>query len=152
MQQLPFSSFIVSGFLQPYGLQPARLLYPWTSPGKNTEVGSHSLLQGIFPTQGSNLGLPHCRQPLYHLSHQGSPKSIHTHFHQHDVVRHFLQVLHVIMLLSLYPSSRSLVSLLICQPSFILMSHLPVELIPFDLSQASLMPSDEYPYFLFFLQ
>ena len=42
-------------------------------PGKNTGVGSHSLLQGIFPTQGSNLGLLHCRQILYHLSHQGSP-------------------------------------------------------------------------------
>ena len=37
-------------------------------------VGCHSLLQGIFPTQGSNLGLPHCRQIIYHLSHQGSPK------------------------------------------------------------------------------
>ena len=39
------------------------------SPGKNTEVGCHALLQGIFPTQGSNLGLPHSRQTLYHLSH-----------------------------------------------------------------------------------
>ena len=38
-----------------------------------TGVGSHSLLQGIFPTQGSNRGLPHCRQILYHLSHQESP-------------------------------------------------------------------------------
>ena len=42
-------------------------------PGKNTGVGCHALLQGIFPTQGSNLGLLHCRQILYHLSHQGSP-------------------------------------------------------------------------------
>ena len=40
----------------------------WNSPGKNTEVGSHSLLQGIFPTEGSNPGLLHCRQILYHLS------------------------------------------------------------------------------------
>ena len=39
----------------------------------HTGVGSHYLLQGIFPTQGSNLGLLHCRQILYHLSHQGSP-------------------------------------------------------------------------------
>ena len=39
-------------------------------PGKNTGVSCHFLLQGIFPTQGSNLGLPHCRQTLYHLSHQ----------------------------------------------------------------------------------
>ena len=41
--------------------------------GKNTGVGCHSLLQEIFQTQGSNLGLQHCRQTLYHLSHQGSP-------------------------------------------------------------------------------
>ena len=41
------------------------------SPGKNTGVGCHALLQGIFPTQGSNPGLPHCRQIFYHLSHQG---------------------------------------------------------------------------------
>ena len=43
------------------------------SPGKNTGVGSHAFLQGIFPAQGWNPGLPHCRQNLYHLSHQGSP-------------------------------------------------------------------------------
>ena len=43
------------------------------SPGMNTGVGNHSLLQGIFPTQGSNPGLQHCRWILYHLSHQGSP-------------------------------------------------------------------------------
>ena len=39
------------------------------SPGRNTGVGCHALLQGIFPTQGSNPGLPHCRQILYHQSH-----------------------------------------------------------------------------------
>ena len=43
------------------------------SPGKNTGRGCHALLQGIFPTQGLNPGLPHCRQTLYCLSHQGSP-------------------------------------------------------------------------------
>ena len=43
------------------------------SPGKNTGMGFHALLQGIFPTQGLNPGLPHCRWILYHLSHQGSP-------------------------------------------------------------------------------
>ena len=43
------------------------------SPGKNTGVGCHALLQVIFPIQGLNPGLPHCRQILYHLSHQGSP-------------------------------------------------------------------------------
>ena len=44
------------------------------SPGKNTGMGCHALLQGIFPTQGLNPGLPHCRQILYHLSHWGSPR------------------------------------------------------------------------------
>ena len=44
------------------------------SPGKNTGVGCHALLQGIVPTQGSNPGLPHCRQILYCLSHQGNPR------------------------------------------------------------------------------
>ena len=43
------------------------------SLGKNTGVGCHALLQGIFPTQGSNPGLPHCRQVLHCLNHQGSP-------------------------------------------------------------------------------
>ena len=44
------------------------------SLGKNTGVGSHSLLQGIFPSQGSRPGLLHCRWILYSLSHQGSPR------------------------------------------------------------------------------
>ena len=47
--------------------------YPWNSPGQNTGVGTLSLLQGIFPTQGSNPSLPLCRQILYQLSHQGRP-------------------------------------------------------------------------------
>ena len=42
-------------------------------PDKNTGVGCHFLLQGIFLTQESNLGLPHCRQTLYHMSYKGSP-------------------------------------------------------------------------------
>ena len=54
----------------PHGLQPSRLLCPWDFPGKSTGVGCHFLLQGIFPNQGLNLGLPHCRQTLYPLSHQ----------------------------------------------------------------------------------
>ena len=47
------------------------LLCPWDSPGKNTGVGCHFLLQAIFLNQGSNLGLLHCRQILYQLNHQG---------------------------------------------------------------------------------
>ena len=54
-------------------LQPCGLYSPWNSPGQNTGVGSLSLLQRIFPTQGSNPGLPHCRQILYQLSDKGSP-------------------------------------------------------------------------------
>ena len=55
-------------------LGPHELYSPWDSPGENTGVGSLSLLQGIFPTQGLNPGLPHCRQILCQLSHQGSPR------------------------------------------------------------------------------
>ena len=55
-------------------LSPHVLYSPWNSPGQNTGVGCFSLLQGIFPTQGSNPGLPHCRQILYQLSHKGSPR------------------------------------------------------------------------------
>ena len=59
--------------LRPHG--PAGLLCPCDSSGENTGVGCHSLLQEIFPTQGLNPGLLHCRCILYHLSHQGSPAS-----------------------------------------------------------------------------
>ena len=55
----------MSDSLRPRGLT-------WNSPGQNTGVGSRSLLQGITSTQGLNLGLPHCRQILYQLSHKGS--------------------------------------------------------------------------------
>ena len=62
------SRSVVSNFLQPHGL--------WNSLGQNTGVGSLSLLQGIFPTQESNPGLPHCRQILHQLSHKGSPYAL----------------------------------------------------------------------------
>ena len=57
----------------PMDCSPPGSLSPWNSPGWNTGVGCHSFLQGIFPTQGSNPGLLHCGQILYHLSHWGSP-------------------------------------------------------------------------------
>ena len=63
------SCSVVSDSLQPHGLY-----HPWNSPGQNTGVGSHSLLQGISPTQWLNPGLSHCGQILYQLSHQGSPR------------------------------------------------------------------------------
>ena len=50
------------------------LYSPWNSPGQNAAVGSFSLVQGIFPTQGSNLGHPHCWWILYQLSHKGNPR------------------------------------------------------------------------------
>ena len=50
-------------------LRPHGLYSPWYSPGQNTGVGSCSLLQGIFPTQGLNPGLPHCKQILYQLTY-----------------------------------------------------------------------------------
>ena len=53
-------------------LEPTRLFYPWDFLGKNTGMGCHFLLQRIFPTQGLNPGLLHCRQILYHLSHLDS--------------------------------------------------------------------------------
>ena len=64
---------VMSNSLRPHGLSPAKLLCPWDSPGKNARVGCHTLLQGIFLTQGLNPGLLHCRQIFCHLSHQGSP-------------------------------------------------------------------------------
>ena len=63
------SSSVVSDSLWPHGLYSS-----WNPPGQNTGVGSLSLLQGIFPTQRSNPGLPHCRPILYQLNHKGSPR------------------------------------------------------------------------------
>ena len=65
------SPSVLSSFLQSRELQLFGLLCPWSSAGKNIGVGSHFLLQGIFLTQRSNPDLPHCRQILYWLSHQG---------------------------------------------------------------------------------
>ena len=70
---------VVYNSLQPYGLYPARLLCPWDSPGKNTGVGCHFLLQGIFLTQELNLHLLcllHWRADSLPLSHLGNPLSI----------------------------------------------------------------------------
>ena len=70
---------------------------PWTTQSmeysrleyKNTRVGSYSLLQGIFPTRGLNPGLPHCRQILYQLSHQGS---IYTYTHTHTPIHIYFYI------------------------------------------------------------
>ena len=63
------SRWVVSDSLWPYGLYS-----PWNSPGQNTGVGSLFLLQGIFPTQRLNPGLPQHKQILYQLGHKGSPR------------------------------------------------------------------------------
>ena len=87
INEMPFSSFpclresesrsVVSDSLRPHGLYS-----PWDSPGQNTGVGSLPLLQGIFPTQGSNPGHLHCRWILYQLSHKGSPPMLKKHIKQ----------------------------------------------------------------------
>ena len=64
------SCSVVSDSLWHHGLYN-----PWNSPGQNSSMGSHSLLQGIFSTQGLNPGLPNCRGILHRLSHQGSLKT-----------------------------------------------------------------------------
>ena len=71
------SQSIVSNSLRPHGLYS-----PWKSTGQNTGVGTLSLLQGIFPIQGSNPGLQYCRQILYQLSYQGSlaPWKVHIYY------------------------------------------------------------------------
>ena len=65
-----WSHSVMSHSLRPCGLQPTRLLCPWDFPGKNTGMGSHFLLQGIFQTQGLNSSLLHCRQILYLLRYR----------------------------------------------------------------------------------
>ena len=92
------SHSVVFDSLQPYRLQPTRILCPCDSPGTTTGVGCHALLQGIFPAQGLNSGLLHCRQILYHLNLQGSfvqqkplvcfrGKTTHTHTFNKQLVR-----------------------------------------------------------------
>ena len=73
------SHLVVFDSLQPHELQPTRLLCLWNSSGKNTGVGSHSFLQGIFSIKGLNLCLLHCRQILYSLSQQGNPDKLYTY-------------------------------------------------------------------------
>ena len=81
------SHSIVSYSLWLPGLQPPRLLCPWDFPGKNTELGCHFLLQGIFQTQGSDPHLLSWRRIPYPLSHQGSPILV-TAFYQTCLLSH----------------------------------------------------------------
>ena len=63
----------VSDSLLPHGRYPTMLLCPWDFPGKNTRMGCHFLLQGIFPTQGSNPDVLHYRHIPYLLNYQEGP-------------------------------------------------------------------------------
>ena len=81
-------------FVTPWAVHPVRLLCPWDSPGKNTRVGCHFLLQGIFPTQELNPGLLHCRMILYYSAmdfpHKGSPSLLDCPIHGHITVHNIL--------------------------------------------------------------
>ena len=70
------SHTVLFNSLQPIDCSPPGSSVLGDSQGKNTGVGGHALLQGIFPNQGSNPGLSHCRRILYLLSHQGSPRTL----------------------------------------------------------------------------
>ena len=72
---------------------------PWNSVGKNTGVGCHFLLQGIFPTQGSSLGLPHCRQIIYRLTTREASTQMCAHLH---VGQHIYVQVHTCMCGSVY--------------------------------------------------
>ena len=88
------SCSVMSDSLQSHGL-----CSPWNYPGQNTEVGNLFLLEGIFPTHGSNPGLPPCRQILYQLSHKGS-----------SVVNRVLKKSHRKMGINLYKDLKSIYS------------------------------------------
>ena len=86
-QDNPVSMPIMSDSLWPHGFWPARLLCPWDSPGKNTRVGCHCLLQGIFPTQGFNpspLCILHYRQVLYQWDTWENPIPVRVTFFDPD--------------------------------------------------------------------
>ena len=68
--------------LRPHRLQSTRLLCPWDFPGKNTRVGCHFLLQGIFPTQGLNLYLLLCRQILYYWATMEAHDSVYIYMYK----------------------------------------------------------------------
>ena len=98
---------------------PAGLLCQQDSPGKKTGVGCNALRQGIFPTQGSNPGLPNCRRALYHLSHQGIIKQTTVDLHNftamhtwqinsiHGIIRQTFWLTEVTIILSLQCIART---------------------------------------------
>ena len=104
------SCSVMSNSLRPHWLQPARLLCPWNSLGKNTGVGCHFLLEGLFLTQGSNLCLLHCKKIIYHLSHQRSNcgfTSVHWEF---NITQIYCEFNNAFQFISQYPSQQLLFS------------------------------------------
>ena len=89
-----WSCSVMPDSLWPHGAC-TKLLHPWGFQGKSTGVGCHFLLLGIFPTQGLNPGLSNCRQTIYHLSHQGSPKIILDYSNRPNPITSVLQFSHV---------------------------------------------------------
>ena len=101
----------------PQGLQPIRLLRPWDFPGKSAGVDCHFLLQEIFLTQELNSGLPHCRQTLYRLSHQGSLKDgiVQGNIVLHNQLDTSFWVLLFLLLLCFSANICFILSLLLCK-------------------------------------
>ena len=98
----------VSDSLQPHGLQPARLLCPWDFPGKNTGMDCHFILQGIFPTQGSNsrlFHLLHWQVDSLPLSHLESRHGVRLLYCDRKKLKHFCLFCHPFFHLSLPPPS-----------------------------------------------
>ena len=139
---------VVYNSLQPYGQQTTRLLCPWGSPDRSARVGSHSFLQRLFPTQGSNPGLLpapgllHCRWILYCLNHQGRLHQDHerqSEMESHSVVSDSLQshglysprnspgqntgVGSLSLLQGIFPTRRSNSGLLHCRRILYQLSH-----------------------------
>ena len=110
--------------------RPHGLYSPWNSLGQNTGVGSLSLLQGIFPTQGLSPGLPHCRRILYQLRHMGSPrilKWVACHFSR-DLASNWglLHCRQILYQLNYQGSPFLRVSLCICSVLYMLSSFFPI--------------------------
>ena len=107
------SSSVMSDSANPWAIYS-----PCNSPGHNTGVGSFSLLQEIFPTQGSNPGLLHCRQILYQLSHKGSPLSSYPHHYSNGEknIKHTDSIVGIGNISSVQFSSVSQSCLTLCDP------------------------------------
>ena len=104
-----WSRSVVLDSWQPHELEPSRFYHQWDFPGKNTGVCCHSLLQGIFPTQGSNLSLLHHRKIVHHLSHQGRHKNTGVGSHS--------------LLQGIFPTQGSKLGLLHCMQILYHLSH-----------------------------